>query len=549
MRIGTVTMPAFHLFAAGIALTFVTELVAPHADAAQSGKPRWVLHVENFPGGISNGVRFSLDPEVLRAQGRYRANVAPPRSVGKRNVQMNDDSYPELPQNEESVAYSTDNPLIAVAAANDYVSGGVVVMRTSDGGRHWASTRVTPQFVPTRDFCTGSDPAVAYSSRDHAFYLSQLCFFRAATPSEVHVFKSLDNGATWTPGRQAAVAATNVDKQGNVDDSFFNDKEYIAVDNTPTSPYYGRLYVTYTRFHISDPNTGFSDSCPIQLSYTDNVPSQDPSQTVWNHVSVVPDDFGDNGVGPSANQFSVPVVQTNGHLDIAYVLEECNTSLDHGLRFQRSKDGGTSFLKEPVRVNKPGQWADNPNPDDLIPNTKFRAPNTVSLAYSPKTGTLAYVYTNYISGRGKGNIDVSLSHDGGKTWSDAQTISLQGGAPAPNNQFFPWIAATPRGDFVAIWLDRRQDPSNHDIGTFEARSTDDGSTWKNLNISTTTWNPDLGFFKSGAFIGDYSGIAANDSVTYPTWTDGRHSNIANTGIGETDVFTDVEINRTATAQQ
>ena len=116
-------------------------------------------------------------------------------------------------------------------------------------------------------------------------------------------------------------------------------------------------------------------------------------------------------------------------------------------------------------------------------------------------------------------------------------------------QFFPWIAATPRGDFVAIWLDRRQDPSNHDIGTFEARSTDDGSTWKNLNISTTTWNPDLGFFKSGAFIGDYSGLAANDDVTYPTWTDGRNSNIANTGIGETDVFTDVEINRTATAQQ
>jgi len=60
-------MPAFHLFAAGIALTFVTELVAPHAGAAQSGKPRWVLHVDNFPGGISNGVRFSLDPEVLSA--------------------------------------------------------------------------------------------------------------------------------------------------------------------------------------------------------------------------------------------------------------------------------------------------------------------------------------------------------------------------------------------------------------------------------------------------------------------------------------------------
>src|SRR4029077_8271365 len=102
--------------------------------------------------------------------------------------------------------------------------------------------------------------------------------------------------------------------------------------------------------------------------------------------------------------------------------------------------------------------------------------------------TLAYVYTNYISGRANGNIDVSLSSDGGTTWSDAQTISLENGAPAPNNQFFPWIAATPSGRFIAMWLDRRQDPNNHDIGTFEAISKDDGATWKNTDISTTTWN-------------------------------------------------------------
>ena len=59
-------------------------------------------------------------------------------------------------------------------------------------------------------------------------------------------------------------------------------------------------------------------------------------------------------------------------------------------------------------MNKPGQWADNPDPSDLIPNTAFRAPNTVALAYSKPTGTLAYVYTNYIHGVANGNIDVSL---------------------------------------------------------------------------------------------------------------------------------------------
>ena len=102
-----------------------------------------------------------------------------------------------------------------------------------------------------------------------------------------------------------------------------------------------------------------------------------------------------------------------------------------------------------------------------------------------------------------------------------------------------WVGSGVR--FVAMWLDRRQDPNNHDIGTFEAVSGNDGATWPNRRISTTTWNPDNGFFASGAFIGDYSGVAANDNVVYPTWTDGRSSEIAVTGIGETDVFTDVEI--------
>ena len=150
----------------------------------------------------------------------------------------------------------------------------------------------------------------------------------------MQIYKSLDNGLTWTPGRRAAVAATNYDSTtGEIDDSIFNDKEYMVVDNNPLSNFYGRVYVTYTRFHIDD--TGSSDTCPIKLSYTDTIPSQDPSLAIWTHTDVVPDDPGGQGLGESANQFSVPVVESNGVLDIAYVLEECNTSLDHGLRFQQ----------------------------------------------------------------------------------------------------------------------------------------------------------------------------------------------------------------------
>jgi hypothetical protein len=528
-------------FAAGAVLALVAPAIASSNGSAQT--PRWVKHVNRYPGGISNGVRAYLDPAVQQAQDKYRDAILarPPSAPPLNNVQMNDDSLPPLPQNETSVAYSLHDPMIAVAGANDYVSGGTVVMRTTDGGRHWRSTRVVPVFRPFSEICNGGDPALAYSRRDKAFYLSQLCFFRTESQSEVQIYKSIDNGKTWTPGRRSAVAATNYDSStGEIDDSLFNDKEYITVDNNTHSNFYGRVYVTYTKFHIDE--SGSSDTCPIKLSYTDTIPTQDPSLAVWNHTDVVPDDLGSGGVGESANQFSVPVVQGDGTLDIAYVLEECNSSFDAGLRFQQSSDGGASFLESAVQVDKAGLWADNPDLSDLIPNTAFRTPNTTAMAWSPTSGTLAFIYTNYIRGQGNGDIEVSLSTDDGATWSDPIPVSVKpNGSLADNNQFFPWIAVDESGRFHAMWLDRRLDPNNHDINTFQARSTDDGATWSNKLISTEAWNPDDGFFKSGAFIGDYSGLAASDQVIYPVWTDGRDSAIEQSGIGETDIFTNVEI--------
>jgi hypothetical protein len=387
--------------------------------------PLWVTHVETFPGGISGTARAVAAQDN---EGARRAAALPGAGNGNNpgsNVKMNDDSYPPMPQNETAVAYNVDNPKVAVAAANDYVSGGVVVMRTSDRGKHWASTRISPQFFGTRDFCSGGDPGVAYSRRDGAFYLSQLCFFRALPFSEVQVYKSVDGGQTWTPGRQAARAASNFDyATGEVDDSIFNDKELIAVDNNQGSPHYGRIYVTYTKFHLQP--DGFSDYCPLQLAYTDAIPTENPALSTWSHTPIQPDNPDGNGTGASANQFSVPVVENNGTLDVGFVSENCNDSFDPHLLFQRSTDGGQSFLPSAVQIDKPGQYADfqDESGSDTLPPTSFRAPNTVSLAYSPKTGRLLYVYQNNVN-RPASQADISYqtSKDGGTTWSDAKFLS------------------------------------------------------------------------------------------------------------------------------
>jgi hypothetical protein len=511
----------------------------PTTPAAKT--PRWVTHVARYSGGISNGVRAMLAASQAKAGSPSGAGSAGHGGGGHGgNVQMNDDSYPPLPQNETAVAYKTTHPQVAVAAANDYVSGGVVVMRTSDGGRHWETTRITPQFFGTRDFCNGGDPGVAYSRRDGAFYLSQLCFFRALPFSEVQVYKSVDNGRTWTPGRQAARAASNYDYDtGEVDESIFNDKELIAVDNNPSSSHYGRIYVTYTKFHVQP--DGFSDYCPLQLSYTDSIPTQNPALTTWAHTAIQPDNPGGDGTGSSANQFSDPVVERNGTLDVGFVSEDCNDSFDPHLLFQRSTDGGATFLPNAVQIDKPGQYADfqDADLDDTLPPTAFRAPNTPSLAYSPRTDKLLYVYQNNIN-RPVSAADISYqtSTDGGMHWSDASFLSTNAsGQPARNDQFFPWAASTESGRFYVIWFDRRRDPDNVRINTWQAVSRN-ASNFSSEKISTQDWDPNLGFFTSGAFIGDYNGLAASDHEVYPVWTDGRNNSIGETGIGETDIFTD-----------
>ena len=515
----------------------------PQLPAAAAADPPWLLHAKQYPGGLSAGVRqvaFQIEsgsPSFALPSGAG-GSVSSPPSIGS-NVQMNDDSDPPTPQNETSVAYDIFNPKTAVAAANDYASTGVVVMRTRDGGLHWVSTRIGP--IGSSGACFGGDPWVVFSRRDRAFYVAQLCFAVDGS-SEVHLVKSVDGGRTWTPAGFEATAASNVDPStGEIDTSLFLDKEAVAVDNSRSSPHYGRIYVTYAKFHMLP--SGFSDYCPIQVAYTDRIPTNHPFDAEFSHTAVVPDDPGDDGRGASANQDGYPVVERDGTLDVSYALEDCNTTKNRHVLLQKSSDGGESFLPEPIRIDRPGEFVDNPNLRDKLPPTRFRVPLSPTFAVNSETGDLAYAYMNDVNEARSGtDISIQFSSDGGYHWSSARVLSVtKDGAPAPEDQFFPAVSADPAGRWHAIWFDRRLDSDNLRIQTFQSDWTGTPSKFRNRRISTKSWNPNRGFFGCGCFIGDYNGIASANSVIYATWTDGRHSAYRRTGIGETDIFTNVEI--------
>jgi len=518
----------------GIGVLVVGLTVGLLALSAPSGAgrqpPPWVRHVLNFPGGISVGPRARL---AALGVGTTAPTTAAPAVAGGTDVLMNADCDPPRPQNETSVAFNLTDPRNAVAAANDYCGDGFWIGATFDGGRSWTSVFKDPK-LSTGARCFGSDPSVVYSLRDAAFYLATRCFSPTDPSSEVQVWRSTDGGRTWTDSFDAAVAISNIRPDGSVDASVFYDKELLAVDNEASSPRFGRLYLTFIKFHMVGPS-GRSDFCPVQLATTD--PSGDPSGWSWSHTAVVPDAPGARGLGPSANQWAMPVVDDRGALNLAYAIEECNTGFDHAFFFTRSTDGGASF-SAPVRIDGPGDFVDNPNRQDLLPAKHARLPVSPSLAFDPTRDRLLFAYQNNVH-RGVSGADLSLqtSDDLGRTCSRPVAIAVTAsGAPAPGDQFFPWLAVDPAGTVHAIWYDTRSDPGNKLIETFLGTSVDGGATWTNEAISDVAWNPDRSFFSCGCFIGDYNAIAASGSLMYPVWTDGR--NTPGQPLGQTDIFTD-----------
>ncbi|MCA1727533.1 MAG: glycoside hydrolase [Actinobacteria bacterium] len=256
-------------------------------------------------------------------------------------------------------------------------------------------------------------------------------------------------------------------------------------------------------------------------------------------MTVVPDNPGDDGIGETANQWATPTIDDQGGVDVAYALEDCNTGIDRGLRFKRSTTGGDTWPANPVKINKPGQFKDNPDEGDHLAPKNARIPISPSLVYNDVTQTLGYVYQNNINRSvSKADVTFQRSTDYGATWSDIKYVAVTGsGAPAPNDQFFPWIDFDGSGHFHVVFFDNRNDPNNLLIETFIGESTNNGATWTNTRISDVAWNPNLAFFSSGAFIGDYNGLAvAGNDVAYPVWTDGRLS--PGPPLGQTDPFTD-----------
>lgn len=496
-------------------------------------------------------------------------------SIAAPAVTVNQDTA-GAPQNETSIAVDPNNANRVVASANDYVTrawtcsisgipcsalgdGYSGTYFSNDGGQTWCCASSDPShlgtLIPGVDhlaggpYDAGGDPSVAFDSHGHVYYAG-LGFDRTAPPSTVAVNKgTFDNSGklTWS-------APTFINP--STSPSTLNDKEWIAVDAHPTSPFRDRVYVTWTRF-IFSAGTGRYVQSPIAFAYSSNggATFSAPKLIAGNVLY---------------SQGSHPVVGPDGTLYVFWDGSTRLASLD-STYMVKSTDGGATWSK-PLSVstvtNIPG-----------VRSTAFRV-NSYPAAAAAPNGDLYVTWATEVKNDATtfgGDTDCaffipgnhlplchsvavySKSTDGGATWSapalnfaagsrtaegypvtNPDTTTLNAPSPTgPIEDVFPAVAVSAngtvylgayRGTFVSPWQTCAAGPAPP-VGRIECDTLGnyinntrldyvvaDLTTGVTNPASTHHINSRYGF--GGGFFGDYTDIAAgSDGVFHALWTD------------------------------
>jgi len=266
-------------------------------------------------------------------------------------------------QNETAIAQNPFNPRQLVASFNDYRrgDGNCGASFSSNGGTSWTDSTMPTGFtrgtafggVARQYWQAGGDTSLAWDTRGNAYMACQV-FMRPGfitnnpdTSNAMYVFRSTgDGGASWNfTGKPVIETFASSQATGLP----LNDKEYIAVDNSPTSPFRDRVYVAWTIFatdgtaYIYDAfskDYGQTFSSPVLVSTT--------SPSLCSNTLGLPTPQGTCNF----NQDADPFTATDGTLYIAYNNFN-NTVTGNDNRNQillsKSTDGGQTF-SAPVKA-------------------------------------------------------------------------------------------------------------------------------------------------------------------------------------------------------
>jgi hypothetical protein len=358
--------------------------------------------------------------------------------------------------------------------------------------------------------------------------------------------------------------------------ALFYDKEWLTVDNWPTSPFYGRAYLVTTKF--TNGLFGSYARAPIVLSYSDDggltwsapqeISGSNPSCSFQSTGAAGECDEDQNAIAAVSPNGSVHVYFGNYQNEAAW---EVPLDFDAQIMVVTSTDGGVSF-DDPVAVvqREDGasdmpfsvigrqtvwghqiRWSSDGNitvdPTDPAHVTVIWSdrgtPNPNATAACVEATPEAPTYDPCNAGPGS-DLDVyrSDSLDGGAHWGPRTLVDAAGG----RSQWFPWGAYRPDGSLVIAW-DEDTAPAPADTFVHVLWDSSGGketlsSTPEQVDVSLTHWSgqyvpesawptvcgpagysdppvTDAEGKDCNAFHGDYTGLdVGSDGSVHVTWT-------------------------------
>jgi hypothetical protein len=513
-------------------------------------------------GGVGGG---SLPKSTCTATGDPTANI---------DISCDD---PISPDNETPIVTDPTNPDHLLAGSNDYFltfKGSVIQQRVPtgfftsfDGGQTWIDGQ-----IPMGNGGSGGngDPSPAFDTKFHTAHMAQLSaavgqsgpFFGHI---DVSVSTSDDGGLTWKPPVTVAIGHASISPSAN---GVFLDKEWLTADNYPSSPHYGRLYLTWDQLEFSK---GVFLRSPVVLSYSDNAGKtwSTPQEISGSNPTYCTANQGPAGPAGACDEsfFSYSAVEPNGDVVVGFMNQQNSAAWEEPNEFEdqvmtvTSHDGGGHWTA-PVHVADLEDggiegiiFTDYPqNVDARATQTgfQFRTGSWSNLNVDPVTGKLYAVWTDNRDGAHDvanpvtdTNVFMAWSDDEGATWH--QPVRVTSGE---TDKWFPWVAA--RGGKVGVVY---QEESSNGSGMYVvnlATSTNDGASWAYQTVSTAVSDPNHSvWFRANTpscpecsrFIGDYIGLAFDTSGrAHLTWTDMRRD-ISVPQLGRTGKAQDAEYAR------
>ena len=494
-------------------------------------------------------------------------------TVKSPDVTVNQDTAAAT-QNEPVIAVDPNNANRLVAGTNDYITrtwscmingtpcsglgdGYSGAYYSNDGGHTWCCIATDPQHLGTLIpgverltggiYDAGGDANVFFDNHGNV-YLTGLGFDRTQAPNTVTLSKgTFDASGNLHWGPPTFIGQTK-------SPSTLNDKPWSAIDNSPASPFYGRIYISWTRF-IFNPSNGAYKQSPIIFAYsTDGGQTFSTPQLIAGNVLY--------------SQGSHVMVGPDGTV---YVLWDGDTRLGpfDSTWMTKSTDGGVTWTP-PTAIA--------PLVDIRPPaNTVFRVNSFPAGAVAPNGDVYAAWSTEALNTASTYGVDTtcfssntvchaalywSKSTNAGATWSTPQLAfpaldassrtaigypqaQPSGGtlkAPAAQriDTFFPAVAIAPNGnvyvssyaaDVVSPWQTCAQPASPTAVGRINCLAlgnyinnarldyvVTDLTTAKTQTVTTHPINSRYQF--GGGFIGDYTDLAVDSNNNFHAiWAD------------------------------